>query len=205
MAVTPFPQDGSRERLLAAAKSLMARNGYEHASTAAIARAAGTSESQLVRYFESKAGLLLAVFDDAWRTLNTRFDKTINQSGSALDAIQGVLSQYLNALQAEPELATLMLFEGRRIRYQEGDIQLSHGFLRFESNVMALIEQAQREGSFDAQLNSTALYTGLLGLAEGMLRYRMIQRRKGQPPEYGLEDIRNVFATVLRGLRPEKP
>jgi hypothetical protein len=35
------------DRLLLAAKELFARNGYEQTSTAAIARRAGTSESQL--------------------------------------------------------------------------------------------------------------------------------------------------------------
>ena len=48
----------SRSRLLNAGKSLFARNGYEQTSTAAIAREAGSSESQLIRYFGGKAGLL---------------------------------------------------------------------------------------------------------------------------------------------------
>ena len=50
MPIDPDSTHTSRSRLLAAGKTLFARHGYEQASTAAIAREAGTSESQLVRY-----------------------------------------------------------------------------------------------------------------------------------------------------------
>src|SRR5258706_2111308 len=60
----------ARTRLLASGKTLFARLGYEQTSTAAIAREALTSESQLVRHFEGKAGLLAAIFDESRRPLN---------------------------------------------------------------------------------------------------------------------------------------
>jgi AcrR family transcriptional regulator len=52
----------SRERIREAAKSLFAERGYELASTAAICRLAGTSESQLIKHFGNKQGVLEAVF-----------------------------------------------------------------------------------------------------------------------------------------------
>src|SRR5262249_320630 len=67
MPLDPDSTSTSRSRLLAAGKELFARHGYEQASTAAIARLAGTSESQLVRYFDGKAGLLQAIFNESWR------------------------------------------------------------------------------------------------------------------------------------------
>src|SRR5918994_117186 len=62
----------SRDRLLQAAKRLFAAQGYEQTATSAIARAAGTSESQLLRYFGGKVGLLHALFEAAWEDLNRR-------------------------------------------------------------------------------------------------------------------------------------
>ena len=49
--------------------------GYEQTATSAIARAAGTSESQLMRYFGGKVGLLEALFDEAWADLNRRVNR----------------------------------------------------------------------------------------------------------------------------------
>src|SRR5437016_10983473 len=60
----------SRMRLLEAGKSLFARYGFEQTSTAMIAKEAGTSESPLVRYYKTKAGLLESIFNDSWARLN---------------------------------------------------------------------------------------------------------------------------------------
>ena len=58
----------ARQRLLEAGKTLFSRLGFERTSTAVIAREAGTSESQLVRYYRTKAGLLEAIFNGTFRT-----------------------------------------------------------------------------------------------------------------------------------------
>src|SRR5690242_21901453 len=60
----------SHDRILMAAKRLFASRGYENTSTVAIARQAGTSESQLMKHFGSKEGLLEAVFDEGWGRLS---------------------------------------------------------------------------------------------------------------------------------------
>src|SRR5580658_7192941 len=62
----------SRERILLSAKHLFARNGYENTSTVAIAREAGTSESQLMKHFGSKQGLLSAILDRGWAAIIQR-------------------------------------------------------------------------------------------------------------------------------------
>src|SRR5580700_3215243 len=60
----------SRERIREAAKVLFAERGYELSSTAAICRLAGTSESQLIKHFENKQGVLESVFQYAWEQIN---------------------------------------------------------------------------------------------------------------------------------------
>ena len=49
--VRSMPPVSSHDRILMSAKHLFARNGYENTSTVAIAREAGTSESQLYETF----------------------------------------------------------------------------------------------------------------------------------------------------------
>ena len=53
----------SHDRILLAARSLFSSDGYENTTTSAIARRAGTSESQLIKHFGSKEGLLEAILD----------------------------------------------------------------------------------------------------------------------------------------------
>ena len=62
----------SHDRILRAAKRLFAQNGYENTSTVAIAREAGTSESQLMKHFGSKRGLLAVILDRGWNSIMAR-------------------------------------------------------------------------------------------------------------------------------------
>src|SRR5919206_5125097 len=81
----------SRQRLLEAGKSLFSKLGFEQTSTAAIAREAGTSESQLVRYYRSKVGLLEAIFNENWRELNHQIQQVVVAATDAKEALTGVL------------------------------------------------------------------------------------------------------------------
>src|SRR5260370_9637435 len=128
-------RNSCRARLLAASKSLFARFGYAQSSTAAIAREAGTSESQVVRYFETKAGLLRAVFDESWIPLNEQVRRVIAAAGTARQAMLAVAATMEQALGEDPELAFLFLLEGRRVRGAERAIILSNGGLAFGERV----------------------------------------------------------------------
>lgn len=192
----------SRDRLLAAAKRLMAEEGYERVSTAAIAREAGTSESQLVRYFGTKAGLLETIFNESWAPLNPQIAQLVAASTTAREAIVAVLSAMINALDRDPDLAKLLLFESRRVRGSNPEIQISKGYLEFSELVVHLIERGQRDGSFNKTMNSLALSSAFLGMAEGMIRDRLLAANKGQSPPFPESEIRAVFEAVVSGLGP---
>ena len=66
---------------------LFAQNGFEATSTATIAREAGSSESQLIRYFGGKAGLLETIFNEAWSALNDSVAQHVNEAEHGRDAL----------------------------------------------------------------------------------------------------------------------
>src|SRR5205085_9814496 len=147
------PVDGdntqtSRMRLLASGQSLFSSLGYEQSSTAAIAREAGTSESQLVRYFGGKSGLLEAIFNEAWGGLNEAITSHVDAAEHGREAILRILSLIVEAFGRDHDIAFLFLFEGRRIR--GNDVSLSRGFLAFYELVHQLIRRGQEDGSFRA-------------------------------------------------------
>jgi AcrR family transcriptional regulator len=76
----------SRERIREAAKALFAERGYEPTSTAAICRLAGTSESQLIKHFGNKQGVLEAVFQHAWEQDRHRVESQISPNPSVHQA-----------------------------------------------------------------------------------------------------------------------
>lgn len=187
-----------RVRLIVAGKSLFARLGYEGTSTATIAREAGTSESQLVRYFASKSGLLEAIFNEAWTSLNEPIQAIVSNAEHQRAAIARILRLIIDAFGRDQELGFIFLFEGRRIRGHE--VALSKGFLTFYEMIHQLIRQGQAQGSFRNDISADVLASALLGCAEGMLRDRMIGDRTGKPIDATNADIEKAFDAIIDAL-----
>lgn len=193
--------DGSAQaRLLASGRRLFARLGYEQASTAAIAHEAGTSESQLVRHFGGKLGLLEAIFNDSWGPLNQRLGRIVGESVSAREAILNILAAMSKTLSEDQELAYLLLLEGRRIRGPGHEVRMSQGFLEFVDLLRRLIRRGQKDGTFPEDLDDAAAASALLGAAEGMIRDRILAERTGKPNPFSDRKISRVFAAMLQGL-----
>lgn len=194
--------DGSRTRLLNAARMLFARLGFEQTSTSAIAREAGTSESQLVRYFGTKAGVLEAIFEEAWKPLNAKIHDMLADAGSGRAAVVGVLTAVLNAFDRDDQLATIFLFEGRRIR-GDAEVRLSHGFMEFSDVVLRLIKRGQKDGSFSPAFDAGALSAALIGAVEGMVRERLMARRASHVRPFGERQVHRIFDAMLDGFAPQ--
>ena len=198
----PAEAVSSRERLLNTAKRLMAGAGYERISTAAIAREAGTSESQLVRYFGSKAGLLESIFDESWAPLNPQIARLVAAAPTAREAMITILSTMIGAFERDPELAKLLMFEGRRVRGDNAEVLLTQGFRDFAKLVLSLIERGQKDGSFSTALKPQAITSALLGAAEGMMRDRLLTAHQSEPSPFPESQISAVFGALVSGLGP---
>jgi AcrR family transcriptional regulator len=190
----------SRSRLLAAGKMLFARTGYEQTSTASIVREAGTSESQLVRYFNGKAGLLQAIFNESWAPLNIHIRALVAQAPSAREGLLGILQALIRSFSADQEIAFLFMFEGRRLRTRGEQVQLSEGFLEFLVIVRELIARGQQDGTLNPELSGAVITSALFGAAEGMVRDRLLAERMGHPAPFTDEEITRVFEVLVRAL-----
>src|SRR5688572_30422268 len=200
-------QDGdstqtSRMRLLNAGKTLFARNGYEQTATSAIARESGSSESQLIRYFGGKAGLLEAIFNEAWSGLNESVQQHIAEAAHGRDAIIRILSLMIQAFSRDHDIAFLFLFEGRRMRGGTHEVLLSKGFVQFNQVVGMLIERGRQDGSFRTDVHPQVLGSAMLGVAEGMLRDRVLGERNNAPVPYDDDQIIRTFTAMVNGLAP---
>lgn len=206
----------TRDRLLESGKSLFSRFGFESTSTAALAHEAGTSESQLVRYFGSKAGLLEAIFEEAWSPLNARVHDLLADAASGRAAVAGVLTAVLSTFDADDQLATIFLFEGRRIRGGDSpqragkraprapaaQVKLSSGFLEFTDIIVRLIKRGQKDGSFEPGFDPAAMAAALTGGAEAMVRERILARQQGARRTFSDRQVQRIFEAMLNGFAP---
>jgi AcrR family transcriptional regulator len=190
----------SRQRLLDAAKRLFAAQGYEHSATSAIAREAGTSESQLMRYFGGKAGLLEALFEDAWTHLNARVGRAIAGTSEPQVALLNGLQALVSALARDPNLAVLLMFEGRRRRGDQPRIRLARGFVHFAETLQTLVKKSQSRRDIAQSLDANAVTSALIGATEAMIRDRLLAR-SGTGRLFAEREIRRTLEGMLQGFR----
>src|ERR1700739_1075241 len=160
----------TRERLLEAAKALFAERGYEATSTMAICRLAGTSESQLIKHFGSKRGILQAIFEYAWEQINPAVRLATESISLPPEKLRVTIEMVLNFLAKDKQLSTLFLLEARRVREDGPLIALVPGFLQFVELIDGILDQIAAQGKLSPEIHPQAFRSALMGAIEGMLR-----------------------------------
>lgn len=112
------PRYIDRETVVDAALQVLSLKGFHGASTRAIARAAGTSLSNLYNYFGSKSKILEFVLEDTARTLADSLEAAVT---SALDSprarLEAAVRAYVDFIVAKPRASVVGITE---FRYLEG-------------------------------------------------------------------------------------
>jgi AcrR family transcriptional regulator len=191
------PVSSTRQRILKVAKTLFANRGYEHTSTSAIARQAGTSESQLMKHFGSKAGVLEAIFIDGWMQITEDARSAIQDLTSPLEKLQVISGSVLRHLERDPELKLLLLLEGRRIRKEGQMVALTDGFLGFVGLIDGVLNDMRDQGILRPELSPQGVRSALMGMLEGMLRDRFLSDRLGFPADFNMEQLQRMLGVVL--------
>jgi AcrR family transcriptional regulator len=190
-------QGSTHERILRVGKTLFANRGYEHTSTSAIARQAGTSESQLMKHFGNKAGLLEAIFIEGWMKITDDARAAIDDVPAPLQKLQTISGSVLRSLERDPELKLLLLLEGRRIRKEGQMVSLTQGFLGFVHLVDGVLYEMRDLKILRPDLSPQAVRSALMGMLEGMLRDRFLADRLGFPANFSLHDLQEMLSGVL--------
>lgn len=187
----------SRDRLREGAKALFAERGYEATTTAAICRLAGTSQSQLIKHFTNKQGVLEAIFEYAWEQLNPAIQLAIARNPSPTDKLRTVLDMVLSFLQKDRDLRTVFLLEGRRIRGDGHMVVLVPGFLDFVRILDGILKEMKERGELVPNVHPHAVRSALMGAFEGLLRDQMLVRTSHFPAAYSEADFRAMFSGLL--------
>jgi TetR/AcrR family transcriptional regulator, fatty acid metabolism regulator protein len=194
--VKSMPPLSSHDRILMAAKRLFAYNGYENTSTVAIAREAGTSESQLMKHFGSKRGLLAVILDRGWASIAARA-RAIPDGGSPGDRLFGALEAIIVELENDSDMKNLILLETRRVRKDNRDVYVSQGFQQFSETVSALLRQLREEGHIRKDVNLAAIRAALVGMTEGLLRDQVLAQRSEFSADYSVTDLKSVLGMLI--------
>ena len=200
--VSSIPPTSSHDRILYSGKRLFARNGYENTSTVAIAREAGTSESQLMKHFGSKQGLLAAVLDHGWMKILRRVQAT-QGSESLQQRLLAALEAMVIELENDQELKELVALEAHRVRKDGRDVLISSGYRQFSELIASLLSEMRERKLIRADVNLDAVRAGLIGMADGLVREQVVAGRSDARANYSFDDIRKMLEVLLPAFGAE--
>ena len=187
----------SRDRLREGAKALFAERGYEATTTAAICRLAGTSQSQLIKHFIDKQGVLEAIFEYTWEQLNPAVRLATENIASPREKLRVLIDMVLGFLEKDRAIRTLFLLEGRRIRGDGHMVVLVPGFLEFVKMLDGILKELAAKGELVPNIHPQAFRSALMGAIEGMLRDHMLARTSRLPASYAEADMRAMISSLF--------
>jgi len=201
-------EKSSRNRILVTAKTLFASLGYDNTSTAVIARNAGTSESQLMKHFGGKAGLLEAIFTEGWDRINANLETCFASASNLNERMSCIPGAVFQTLEQDLELKTLLLLEAHRMREAARKAPAESGYGRFIKLIDEAVERAASEGEFKTEIPPRPLRSAIVGMIEGSVREQVLATRANFPASYDTEEYRKLFSsflgTVVTGEPPER-
>lgn len=192
--------DDTRRRLIQAATQLFAKLGYDATTTKLIAKRAGVNEALIQRYFDSKAGLLLAVY----RELNAESDFETREHAKGAT----VEEDLFNFLKLRTELARekereLRLIVSRAIVDPTLASEIAQKVCRGGMPALsARLQALQAEGSIRKDINLDPLGHVISNIAFMMAFFTQIVFQ--QPSELVDEAIRSCAKVLGDGLRPQR-
>jgi AcrR family transcriptional regulator len=187
----------SHDRILQAGRALFADDGYENTTTSAIARRAGTSESQLIKHFSSKEGLLEGIFDQAWQRMAQGVRQVQEGEAPPLERLRALTELMIAAMEGDKQLRTLMLLEGRRIRKHGHMVMMTRGFQQVLEVIDGILRELQYSGKLRPDLHPEAVRSALIGAFEGLLRDQLLAERADFPAHYDGAELRAAYKAVL--------
>ncbi len=154
-----------RQQLLAAARALFAKQGYDAVSTRALAEAAQVNPAMISYYFDNKQGLYEAMLADTFQPLVARLGSLLSSAGGQPQPIRSFLEAYMRTLGANPWMPPLILrevvAEGGRLRawFIQQFASKGGGLLT------QLLKREQEAGRLRADLDTTLAALSLVSLA----------------------------------------
>ncbi|HBK46970.1 MAG TPA: TetR family transcriptional regulator [Xanthomonadaceae bacterium] len=102
---------GNRERILLAARKLVAGGGYRNAPVTAVASAAGVSTGQIYRHFPSKSDLFVEVLSEAVNYEIGLLREIAGAEASASERLRRAIESFVRRALAGPGLAYAFIAE----------------------------------------------------------------------------------------------
>lgn len=186
-----------QEQIILTAIALIAREGYKNLTIKKLASELHLSEAALYRHFVNKEDLLLSImhyFEDISRNVLQELQKT---KLNPLEKVHFFIMNRYELFTSNPDLAQVM-FSDELFYY---DPVFFKQFQKISMNhrevLLNFIEEAQKEGFIQSGINSTQLFTIIIGSMRFLITQWNLSGRKFDLVKEGdslFQTIKNLIA-----------
>jgi AcrR family transcriptional regulator len=183
----------TRERLLAAARSVFARNGFHGSSVDEIASEAGFSTGALYSNFGGKEDLFLVLMEREIAEHAREIAEAVGARASIAERATGGARQWMTMIDREPELLLLFMeFWAYGVRDPDVRPKVAERFAQMRQVITQLIADGAREFDLELALPAEQLALAIDALADGIARQKL-----ADPDAVPDELMGNVLALLL--------
>jgi AcrR family transcriptional regulator len=194
----------TRERLLAAARSVFARCGFHGASVDEIAAEAGFSTGALYSNFDGKEDLFLVLMEREIDEHAREIAEAVRERASIAERAAGGARQWMTMIDREPELLLLFMeFWAYGVRDPQMRPKVAERFAQMRQVLTRLIADGVREFDLELALPAEQLAIAVDALADGIARQRLAD--PGAVPDELMGNVLSLLfeaATRPRDARP---
>lgn len=188
------PDDRTAD-ILAAARTVIARKGYEKTLISDIAREAGVVDGTIYRYFKNKRDLLIKVAE-IWFGEQLQVDAQVAMLGGTEERLRHLAWRTLAIIQREPVLARFMLMELRPDpQYKAGPFFEMNR--RFTHESLQVCRDAIASGEFHDDVTPNQLRDAL----HGYIEHRTWAFLRGEGNLNIDAEARAISMLIYRGMR----
>ena len=188
-------------KILEAAATVFARDGFHNAKIGDVAREAGVAHGTIYLYFGSKDDLLISVFRENLNWLIKHIASEIQAENNAEDKLRRMISLQIDLIEANPDLTALMLVEfpqAGKFLNEDSTYELA-AYIDMIANILKEgIAEKVFDNDIDVDVIATVIYAGIQGIAT-----RWILEERRYPLKKLACDISKVFLNGIRYKQEE--
>jgi len=163
-------REETRERLLAAALEVFARNGYDRATVDEIVSGAGFSKGAFYVHFKTKDDLFWAMLDERVSGHQNTVRESLDPASSIDDNIRNLLTTIFDLESQDPSWpATFMEFLAHAGRNREVRDRLATIYKRWRGFVVVILQEGQAAGQIRDDIDIHFAASAAIALIEGTI------------------------------------
>jgi AcrR family transcriptional regulator len=164
----------TRERLLAAARTVFARRGFHGSSVEEIALEAGFSTGALYSNFDGKEDLFLVLMEREIEEHAREIEQAVRARTSVAERAAGGARQWMTMIEREPDVLLLFMeFWAYGVRDDAVRPKVAARFAQARESLTRLIAEGVREFDLELALPAEELAVAIDALADGIARQKL--------------------------------